>query len=503
MREGHRNIVQLHHVFTSRPYEALKAAAMPYPEVFSRVDWNSHTRFLVTDFVPWCLKDALEFRLYERRRRATSPTADRADVACEEFGWVISVVSDVAEALLHLWQLRILHMDVCTKNIMVAPYGNCDSAVKGSKAHAVLVDFGSAVTLAADSLTAPLRDCTGNRAHLAPELLGLCADLRHGDGTADAGPDLSKQPVFELGILAYEVMLAGRHPLPGHADSRLVWQDGDLPQPPADFPLEFGDLLPQCVRYAAEERPSLQEVVDKLRYLRVQAGLKPAYKLAPRPSCLSEHAPSVWEVVAHREALLPGREAMPASPAVACNSFEDGAGSAGSGGAPFCPSGVTLDCVEVLDALRARDVDKPVQEAACDKVERLHGDCIDVVSLPRVLLDAGATAVDTAHVVLGVLKVARTCARPGGWRALRVGHRIVAYVRSTFVRFSNHLCTSAGHGGRTLLRSCCTPAFSPPFHRGRCALFGCWRRWRVRVFLCVLLRRLRAGCFFRQVSPPG
>jgi hypothetical protein len=258
-----------------------------------RVQWDARAVFLVTDFVPWTLHDALRARR-DARELAAEGRPDRS-VQYEDYEWTIAVVSDMAEALSHLWRLDMLHLDISTKNITIAPSGDCDSGVTGSKArpHAVLIDFGSAITLTA---LRSLGDCSGNRPHLAPEVLRAAEEHRRSTSTSSF--DASHQPVFELGVLAYEIALGGEHPLPGYPDTVRVWADADMPVLPADqFPPAFSELLVSCVRYAAAERPSLEYVVGRIRQLRAEEGLAPGYRLPPRVPCVRVQSAGFKEAV--------------------------------------------------------------------------------------------------------------------------------------------------------------------------------------------------------------
>jgi serine/threonine protein kinase len=273
----HRNILQLHRALTSRPYDRLRDVAVAAVDDLRRVQWGARAVFLVTDFVPWTLRDALRMRRAAREAAAEGRTG--RNTQHEEYGWTIAVISDVAEAVLHLWRLNILHMDISTKNITIAPYGHCACGVTGnrSRPHAVLIDFGSAIHV---TVPGSLRGCTGNLPHLAPEVLIAIADQRR--NTTALTFDLRYQPVFELGVLAYEVALGGAHPLPGYPDTVDGWTDGDMPALPDEFPSDFVALVVSCVRFAAEERPQLQDVVASLRRLRVEEGIAPGYSLPPR-----------------------------------------------------------------------------------------------------------------------------------------------------------------------------------------------------------------------------
>jgi hypothetical protein len=88
----------------------------------------------------------------------------------------------------------------------------------------VLVDFGSVQRLPQGtswSMSLPLYTPApwGNSNHVAPELYAEFALAKAGGRAAVL--DFSKQPVFELGVLAYEI-LCGAHPVDGYPHVALA-----------------------------------------------------------------------------------------------------------------------------------------------------------------------------------------------------------------------------------------------------------------------------------------
>ncbi len=392
-RNRHRNLVQLHHALPSKPSDALRVAALAAvndPAALNRVDWNARAVFLVTDFVSWTLRDALRVRLGAREAARRQPALD---VQYEEYKWTIAVVSDVAEALLHLSRLDVMHLDISTKNITVAPYGHLASGVMGSTSvpHAVLIDFGSAVST---QVPAPLQDCTGNRQHLAPEVLEACAQQKR---SRDAvAVDLTKQPVFELGVLAYEVARGGLHPLPGYPDTLPSWTDEDLPTLPDDFPPAFTGLLVTCVRCTAAQRPTLDAVVVTLRQLRTAAGLLPAYRLPLTTPWMRTDSPAVREAMDRCASRVPAVAAAETSVVM---------------------TGLTVDATRLFDVLCSLHMDEDVCESVAAAVMDDYADSIDVAMLPGVLLSAGLSPTNILRTVCTAHRVSLSVRnRAAGYR---------------------------------------------------------------------------------------
>jgi serine/threonine protein kinase len=161
-------------------------------------------------------------------------------------------VAQVARGLCALAQQRFVHLDLKPDNVVLQNVGG-----DGLDAYPipVLVDFGHARQLPDESMVEELskRDVNnrrwGNTPHIAPELL-----LEYQRVQVESGParlDFSKQPVFELGVLAYEIC-AGEHPFEDYPASL---DDGEafleLRALQDTYPPEFVDLCRRMVRPAS------------------------------------------------------------------------------------------------------------------------------------------------------------------------------------------------------------------------------------------------------------
>jgi serine/threonine protein kinase len=168
------------------------------------------TQFHVVECFPLTVEAALE--------RNDFPSPDIVP-----FPWAIGIISDIAEALLCLHVHDIVHLDMKLNNVVVDPEGvqvrqvyatgraASGPAGAGSRMpRAVVIDFGCALkindsmTLTVSARSAPPA-LVGNPVHRAPELLASM-EMAAAPGRVGATVfDFSKQSVFELGILAYEV----------------------------------------------------------------------------------------------------------------------------------------------------------------------------------------------------------------------------------------------------------------------------------------------------------
>ncbi len=154
-----------------------------------------------------------------------------------------------------LVRARFVHLDLKPDNVVVQG-GSTPNDAPGTESYptAVLADFGCARRLDGEGMTVTLpptvwssEQLWGNPAHAAPELQAEHARVRRQGGAARL--DFSKQAVFELGVLAYEVC-TGVHPV---LDYPMVLEYGpeDIAALPEVYPPEFAALCRRMVRWWA------------------------------------------------------------------------------------------------------------------------------------------------------------------------------------------------------------------------------------------------------------
>ena len=151
---------------------------------------------------------------------------------------------------------RFVHLDLKPDNVVVQGGDLPGDSASGTESYptAVVADFGCARRLDVEGMTATLppsvwssEQLWGNPAHAAPELQAEHARVRRQGGAARL--DFSKQAVFELGVLAYEVC-TGVHPV---LDYPMVLEYGpeDIAALPEVYPPEFAALCRRMVRWWA------------------------------------------------------------------------------------------------------------------------------------------------------------------------------------------------------------------------------------------------------------
>jgi len=199
---------------------------------------------------------------------------------------VAMIVSQVGSALLHLERHRVAHRDIKLDNILVElnPDHRREEPTSLPIKRCVVSDFGTACTLGPDlkDLMAvgpggnPLSPMWGNQAHIAPELHSA---LNHAILAQRSSPkashrleieiDFSGQPVFELGVLAFEIVL-GTTPIddyPASVTDRTTgavrFQDSEIARIPTDrLGVDQASMLRRMVSCDPSRRPSLEAVLS-------------------------------------------------------------------------------------------------------------------------------------------------------------------------------------------------------------------------------------------------
>ena len=113
------------------------------------------------------------------------------------FGQKLEFISDVLEGLFFLFENNVVHLDMKLNNLLL-----------NSNGRVIICDFGYAKALnpqkQAYLLPPKLASLGGNLEHLAPEIKSV-------NNTVAQWVDYSKQPSFELGMIAHEILF-GRTP---------------------------------------------------------------------------------------------------------------------------------------------------------------------------------------------------------------------------------------------------------------------------------------------------
>jgi len=188
---------------------------------------------------------------------------------------IATIISQVGSGLRHLDRHRLAHRDVKSNNIMVETRIN-SSTNEIEITRCVLIDFGTScrlndrmrsTTLVSDTGVI-LGPSWGNVEHIAPEIHSALGSATRSRREVRVELDYSRQSVFELGVLAFEIV-NGCHPIegyPGSVTSRstgmIEYGDDDIARiSPDRLGSEQASMLRRAVSCDASRRPSLDELI--------------------------------------------------------------------------------------------------------------------------------------------------------------------------------------------------------------------------------------------------
>ena len=188
------------------------------------------------------------------------------------------VLRDVCAGLLHCLNDCVAHLDIKPDNILIR-----EEADMINNPIAVICDFGCARRFCDVEMKYQLQNPdVGNLGHLAPEIYNHIMPVQMHGGHADFY-GFSKQPVFELGVLGYEMFMFHKMGQP-HAEKGVDHPLGFYPLSLAvgSMPVVYDaaqirmvpheicaserlrDLLKRMVLCDPRQRPELRDVYDDL-----------------------------------------------------------------------------------------------------------------------------------------------------------------------------------------------------------------------------------------------
>eukprot|EP00200_Dunaliella_tertiolecta_P012532 CAMPEP_0202391034 /NCGR_PEP_ID=MMETSP1127-20130417/91622_1 /ASSEMBLY_ACC=CAM_ASM_000462 /TAXON_ID=3047 /ORGANISM="Dunaliella tertiolecta, Strain CCMP1320" /LENGTH=541 /DNA_ID=CAMNT_0048993441 /DNA_START=1120 /DNA_END=2745 /DNA_ORIENTATION=+ len=172
---------------------------------------------------------------------------------------------DVAKAMLHLHCNNVLHLDLKTRNVLLA-----SSGTEGKGVICKVSDFGLSVRM--DHLETHVSSLfQGTMTHMAPEVL-----LK---GTCSKASD-----VYAFGIVLWELFTCGS-PFRGVPPALLghsIVKDGKRPEWPSVVPKGYRDLANACWDQNPDARPTFEVILEELHKLRKGLGI-PTPPLQPIP----------------------------------------------------------------------------------------------------------------------------------------------------------------------------------------------------------------------------
>ncbi|MGA2654399.1 MAG: protein kinase [Gammaproteobacteria bacterium] len=190
------------------------------------------------------------------------------------WSWHMTIAYDIICGLYFLHSKNIIHRDLTSDNVLLSE----------DYAHAMLGDFGLAITKASNCNTVNAEQC-GTTKYMAPELLQVVVDeAQYSQNNSYAlfkrfwelmRPLLqnSKCPysfasdIYALGILLWE-LFHHQKPFQGHIATldlfNKIISDNFRPTIKDDVPVEFANLIRKCWDKRIDQRPATEQVFDTI-----------------------------------------------------------------------------------------------------------------------------------------------------------------------------------------------------------------------------------------------
>jgi len=184
---------------------------------------------------------------------------------------VATIVSQVGSALLHLEQHRVAHRDIKRDNILLNrnPKHDARNPLSLPITRCIVSDFGTACqlnerlrcTVRVSDTGALLSSSLGNPAHIAPELHATLAAAKAARRACEVELDYSKQAVFELGVLGFEIV-TGTGPIEDYPSPSFEYRDDQIATIPEErLGRDQAEMLRRAISFEAASRPSLVELI--------------------------------------------------------------------------------------------------------------------------------------------------------------------------------------------------------------------------------------------------
>jgi serine/threonine protein kinase len=182
----------------------------------------------------------------------------------------LDLMLQVARGLKYLHSRRMVHRDLKSANILVAPL-TAAPELEYSEAwlNAKLADFGLSKTK--NSITSRQTLNPGTRKWMAPELFGIPEDEIDNGSMERPGPRAHpfKADVYSFAIVCSEI-LTKQEPFPGVRLGGLLKhiRDGGRPELPDGCPRRLASLIERCWDFEPLSRPDFPEICRELTYIK-------------------------------------------------------------------------------------------------------------------------------------------------------------------------------------------------------------------------------------------
>lgn len=175
----------------------------------------------------------------------------------------VDIMLQVAEAMKHIHEKRILHRDLKSHNILV-------KYEKGKGVlHVKVADFGISKEQEHSSTCSCQSMNMGTTRWMAPEVIAAPGQAQSSSGSVEVPKYPFKSDIYSFGMLCYEI-LTGKYPFwdigsLSQVKSKIL--RGKQPRLPHLCPEDLKTLIVRCWKLEASARPSFAEICKELQYL--------------------------------------------------------------------------------------------------------------------------------------------------------------------------------------------------------------------------------------------
>jgi serine/threonine protein kinase len=175
----------------------------------------------------------------------------------------VDIMLQVAEAMKHIHEKRILHRDLKSHNILV-------KYAKGKGVlHVKVADFGISKEQEHSSTYSCQSMNMGTTRWMAPEVIAAPGQAQSSSGSVEVPKYPFKSDIYSFGMLCYEI-LTGKDPFWDIGSLSQVKKKilrGKHPRLPHMCPGDLETLIVRCWKLEASARPSFVEICKELQYL--------------------------------------------------------------------------------------------------------------------------------------------------------------------------------------------------------------------------------------------
>ncbi|KAG0624568.1 hypothetical protein M758_3G257300 [Ceratodon purpureus] len=199
----------------------------------------------------------------------------------------VDIIHQVGEGMRYLHEMKIVHRDLKSMNILVKYVRGADLEIEYVLAK--VADFGLSKTKEKSMTYSNQTPNMGTPRWMAPETIKFCNSSSQAE-MADGQATILKYPfkcdVYSFGIVCYEI-LTGELPFSTTSSPRDVKKmvlDGGRPPLPYECPVTLKRLIERCWSPDASKRPRFDDICSELRYLKYLLLMPSALKNVPRPA---------------------------------------------------------------------------------------------------------------------------------------------------------------------------------------------------------------------------